>query len=238
MDSKEMIESVKQDFQNADTVIDIKHNPAVSAIISCVKKVPLIGDLIDDSLERILNDFQNKKQQQLLDVIAEVSTGAVTSDMVNDVEFLMSFAKTVNAVNKLLNGDKVKFYGNLLKNGYLREREKIEVDEFEEYLELIDSLSFRELEYLSFFQEFSDKHSGRLVYQNWKEFSKEFRGRFPNRNVDSVFKRLQWTGFISEVIETEDIEGEMLSLDINSIGFEAESEFYKFNEIVLKNYRK
>lgn len=191
MDSKEMIESVKQDFQNADTVIDIKHNPAVSAIISCVKKVPLIGDLIDDSLERILNDFQNKKQQQLLDVIAEVSTGAVTSDMVNDVEFLMSFAKTVNAVNKLLNGDKVKFYGNLLKNGYLREREKIEVDEFEEYLELIDSLSFRELEYLSFFQEFSDKHSGRLVYQNWKEFSKEFRGRFPNRNVDSVFKRLQ-----------------------------------------------
>lgn len=30
----------------------------------------------------------------------------------------------------------------------------------------------------------------------------------------------------------------MLSLDINSIGFEAESEFYKFNEIVLKNYRK
>lgn len=236
MDSKEMIESVKQDLQNADTVIDIKHNPAVSAIISCVKKVPLIGDLIDDSLERILNDFQNKKQQQLLDVIAEVSTGAVTSDMVNDVEFLMSFAKTVNAVNKLLNGDKVKFYGNLLKNGYLREREKIEVDEFEEYLELIDSLSFRELEYLSFFQEFSDKHSGRLVYQNWKEFSKEFRGRFPNRNVDSVFKRLQRTGFISEVIETEDVEGEMLSLDIKSIGFEAESEFYKFNELVLKNY--
>ena len=150
----------------------------------------------------------------------------------------MSFAKTVNAVNKLLNGDKVKFYGNLLKNGYLREREKIEVDEFEEYLELIDSLSFRELEYLSFFQEFSDKHSGRLVYQNWKEFSKEFRGRFPNRNVDSVFKRLQRTGFISEVIETEDIEGEMLSLDINSIGFETESEFYKFNELVLKKYRK
>lgn len=238
MDSKEMIESVKQDLQNADTVIDIKHNPSVSAIISCVKKVPLIGDLIDDSLECILNDFQNKKQQQLLDVIGEVSTGAVTSDMVNDVEFLMSFAKTVNAVNKLLNGDKVKFYGNLLKNGYLREREKIEVDEFEEYLELIDSLSFRELEYLSFFQEFSDKRSGRLVYQNWKEFSKEFRGRFPNRNVDSVFKRLQRTGFISEVIETEDIEGEMLSLDINSIGFETESEFYKFNELVLKNYRR
>ena len=165
-----------------------------------------------------------------------IETGYYIETMVNDVEFLMSFAKTVNAVNKLLNGDKVKFYGNLLKNGYLREREKIEVDEFEEYLELIDSLSFRELEYLSFFQEFSDKHSGRLVYQNWKEFSKEFRGRFPNRNVDFVFKRLQRTGFISEVIETEDIEGEMLSLDINSIGFETEAEFYKFNELVLKNY--
>ena len=33
MDSKEMIESVKQDLQNAETVIDIKRNPSVSAII-------------------------------------------------------------------------------------------------------------------------------------------------------------------------------------------------------------
>lgn len=235
MDSKEMIESAKLDFQNIDTIIDTKHNPVVSAFISSLKTVPFVGDLIDDSLEYTLMDFQSKKQQQLIEAINSSSIGTVTSDMVNDVEFIISFAKTRNAVNKLLNGDKVKFYGNLLVNGYLSERDKISADEFEEYLELINSLSYRELEYLSFFKEFSNKYRGRLVYQNWSKFSTAFRNKFPNRDVYSVFKRLQRTGFISEVIETADIEREMLLLDINSVGFEAEPDFFRFNEIVLKN---
>lgn len=236
MDSKEMIENAKLDLQNIDTIIDTKHNPVISAFISSIKTVPFIGDLIDDSLEYALTDFQSKKQQQLLEVINNASIGTVTFDMVNDVEFIMSFLKTRNAVNKLLNGDKVKFYGNLLVNGYLSERDKISADEFEEYLELINLLSYRELEYLSFFKEFSNEYRGRLVYQNWRKFSIEFRNKFPNRDVYSVFKRLQRTGFISEVIETADIEGETLSLDINSVGFETESEFSRFNEIVLRNF--
>lgn len=236
MDSKEMIENAKQDLQNIDTIIDTKHNPVISAFVSSIKTVPFIGDLIDDSLEYALTDFQSKKQQQLLEVINNASIGTVTFDMVNDVEFIMSFSKTRNAVNKLLNGDKVKFYGNLLVNGYLSERDKISADEFEEYLELINSLSYRELEYLSFFKEFSNEYRGRLVYQKWRKFSIEFQNKFPNRDVYSAFKRLQRTGFISEVIETADIEGETLSLDINSVGFETESEFSRFNEIVLRNF--
>nr|WP_308627280.1 hypothetical protein [uncultured Eisenbergiella sp.] len=236
MDSKEMIENAKLDLQNIDTIIDTKHNPVISAFVSSIKTVPFIGDLIDDSLEYALTDFQSKKQQQLLEVINNASIGIVTFDMVNDVEFIMSFSKTRNAVNKLLSGDKVKFYGNLLVNGYLSERDKISADEFEEYLELINSLSYRELEYLSFFKEFSNEYRGRLVYQNWRKFGIEFRNNFPNRDVYSVFKRLQRTGFISEVIETADIEGETLSLDINSVGFETESEFSRFNEIVLRSF--
>lgn len=234
MNSKEMIESTKRDIQNMDTVLGIKNKPAVAALISSIKTIPFIGDFIDNSIENVLTDFQSKKQQQLLEIIDNTSIGTVTSDMINDVGFIMSFVKTVNAVNKLLNGDKVKFYGNLLVNGYLSERDKISADEFEEYLELINTLSYRELEYLSFFREFSTKYRGRLVYQKWREFSIEFRRNFQNRDAYSAFKRLQRTGFISEVIETADVEGETLSLDINSVGFEAESEFSQFNDIVLK----
>ena len=203
MDSKEMIDDAKLELQNVDTVIDVKHNPVISAFISTIKTVPYIGDLIDDSLENVLSEFQSKKQQQLLEVISQASFGTVTSDMVNDVEFIMSFAKTRNAVDKLLNGDKVKFYGNLLVNGYLNKEDKISVDEFEEYLELINSLSYRELEYLSFFKQYSSKYKGKLVHQNWAEFSREFRNKFPNKHIHSVFKRLQRTGLVNEVMETE-----------------------------------
>lgn len=178
MDPKEKIENVKLDLQNVDTMTDVKHNPVISAFVSSIKTVPFLGDLIDDSLEYTLTEFQNRKQQQLLEVINNASVGSVTSDMVNDVEFIMSFAKTRNAVNKVLNGDKVKFYGNLLTNGYLNGKEKISTDEFEEYIELINTLSYRELEYLSFFKEFSNEYNGRLVYQNWRKFCTEFRKNF------------------------------------------------------------
>lgn len=238
MNSKEMIDDAKLELQNVDTVIDVKHNPVISAFISTIKTVPYIGDLIDDSLESVLSEFQSKKQQQLLEVISQASFGTVTSDMVSDVEFIISFAKTRNAVDKLLNGDKVKFYGNLLVNGYLNKEDKISVDEFEEYLELINSLSYRELEYLSFFKEYSNKYKGRLVYQNWAEFSREFRNKFPNRHVHSVFKRLQGTGLISEVIETEDVKGDTLSLNIEYAGFEIEPEFSRFNQMVLKTFSR
>ena len=209
MDLKEEIENVgstKLELQNIDTIMDAKHNPVVSSVVSLIKTVPFIGDLIDNSLECMLTDLQRKKQEQLLEAIQNSSIGTVTSAMVNDVEFIMNFLKTRDAVNRLSNGDKVKFYGNLLAKGYLNKRDKISTDEFEEYLELINSLSYRELEYLSFFKEFSSKYRGRVVYQNWKDFSIEFRNKFPNRDIYSVFKRLQRTGFISEVIEAANIE--------------------------------
>lgn len=93
MDSKEMISEAKLELENIDMVIDVKHNPVISAFISLMKEMPFIGDLIDDSLESVLSDFQSKKQQKLLEVIGQASLGTVTSDMVNDVEFIMGFAK-------------------------------------------------------------------------------------------------------------------------------------------------
>ena len=91
MDSKEMISEAKLELENIDMVIDVKHNPVISAFISLMKEMPFIGDLIDDSLESVLSDFQSKKQQKLLEVIGQASLGTVTSDMVNDVEFIMAF---------------------------------------------------------------------------------------------------------------------------------------------------
>lgn len=88
---------------------------------------------------------------------------------------------------------------------------------------------------LSFFKEHSDKHRGILIYQHWEEFSKEFENKFPKRDVYFVYKRLERTGFISEVTETESVEENTGSLDIDSIGYKTESELSRFNEMVLKN---
>ena len=95
MDSKEMFENKKIELQNIDKIVRVKHSPAVSTFISLIKTVPCFLDLFDDSLEYILQNFQNKKQQQLLDFINNTSEGTVTSDLVYDVEFIMNFAQTL-----------------------------------------------------------------------------------------------------------------------------------------------
>ncbi len=50
-----------------------------------------MGDLIDSSTNKLLNDFQQKKEQELLDVILQ-DDHSITSEMVNDVEFIINFA--------------------------------------------------------------------------------------------------------------------------------------------------
>ena len=72
MDSKEMISEAKLELENIDMVIDVKHNPVISAFISLMKEMPFIGDLIDDSLESVLSDFQSKKQQKLLEQLHQI----------------------------------------------------------------------------------------------------------------------------------------------------------------------
>ena len=51
-----------------------------------------MGDLIDSSTNKLLNDFQQKKEQELLDVILQ-DDHSITSEMVNDVEFIINFAR-------------------------------------------------------------------------------------------------------------------------------------------------
>lgn len=68
--------------------------------------------------------------------------------MVNDVEFIVNSAKTREAVCSLATNDKVKYFGNLIRNGYLSD-EHIENSEFVESLEILNTMSYREIQYIS-----------------------------------------------------------------------------------------
>ena len=158
MEKHEEFESTKLSLQNAETAIDVKNNPVVkSTILSVLNSIPIIGELIDSSIDSCLSSFQEAKRQELIDLI--LSDVTITSDMVNDIEFIFNFAKTLEAVNRLSSNDKVKYFANLLKNGYFVS-DKIQNDAFDEYLHLLSSLSFREIEYLWFLYKYQTEHFG------------------------------------------------------------------------------
>ena len=86
----EKLEMAKNSLYNANEIKDIKENPVVeSVLLAPIKAIPVLGDLIDSSTNKLLNDFQQKKEQELLDVILQ-DDHSITSEMVNDVEFIIN----------------------------------------------------------------------------------------------------------------------------------------------------
>lgn len=112
----EELELGKVSLKNANDYADIKSNPVVeSVLMPIVKAVPVIGDMIDSSMNKVIEEFQEKKENELIEVILK-DKNSITSDMVNDVEFIVNFARTREAIRRLATNDKVKYFGSLTYN--------------------------------------------------------------------------------------------------------------------------
>lgn len=248
----EDIESVKLSLQNINDIIDIKENPVVASVLMApVKAIPILGDLIDSSLENHLSDFQRKKEQELIDVILKNST-AVTTEMVNDVEFIINYARVVEAIKRLATNDKVKFFGNLIRNGYLS-MECIESSEFDEYVDILNTMSYREIKYLTDYKEYCEakenckKDKSKILkrktpnYNYWRSFLETYTiaHNIEKNELYYAFSRIKRTGFIDEDFKTDDGDVDednfsFSSLSVDSTGFYITKRFLKFFSMVLK----
>ena len=158
-------EENKLSLHNCEEFADIKNNPVVSAFITSVKPLfPFWGELVDGAVNEILTKNIIEKRDKLLDIILS-DTEMITTDMSCDVECIISFKKTVEAVDRLTTNDKIVYFGNLIKNGYLNE-ERIQAYKFEEYFNIINSLSYRQLDLLALLHTYSTKE---ISFDNEKE---------------------------------------------------------------------
>ena len=179
----EKLEMAKNSLYNANEIKDIKENPVVeSVLLAPIKAIPVLGDLIDSSTNKLLNDFQQKKEQELLDVILQ-DDHSITSEMVNDVEFIINFARAKEAVQRLATTDKVEYFGNLIRNGYLQGKH-IDGSIFDEYIHILNTMSYREIQYLVEYKKYcedsskrgkSTKHiNGRTYSNKYESFCNEY----------------------------------------------------------------
>lgn len=244
------LEEVKLSLKNINDLVDIKENPVVGSVIMApVKALPILGDLIDSSTDKLLENFQQKKEQELIEVILKDNT-SITTEMVNDVEFIINYAKVVDAVKRLATNDKVKFFGNLIRNGYLS-GEHIANSEFEECLNILNTMSYREIQYLIDYKVYCETESkkrkykkvtitnGYIRYNRWNYFETEYAKKYgiSRKDLYYSFMRIKQTGFIEEEFETEDgdvDDNTVSSLSVDSTGFCITERFLRFYEMVLK----
>lgn len=198
MSSNKKIEDTKMSLKKIETLVEIKENPVVRATItSIIKSIPAIGTFIDNSIDVVINDFQAEKREELLNIILS-DQECITSDMVNDVEFIMNFGKVLESVNRLATNDKIQYFANLIRNGYFTE-DKIKNDEFEQYLDIINRLSYSEINLLFLFasyriskKELKDKMVSEKEFLN---LCKETLGIDSDMVIPMLYK-LQTTGFV------------------------------------------
>jgi YegS/Rv2252/BmrU family lipid kinase len=244
------IECLDPDFKIMESTVDGELGPDMPFEIKVIPKaIPVFGDLIDSSTNKLLNDFQQKKGQELLDVILQ-DDHSITSEMVNDVEFIINFARAKEAVQRLATTDKVEYFGNLIRNGYLQGKH-IEGSIFDEYIHILNTMSYREIQYLVEYKKYcedsskrgkSTKHiNGRTYSNKYESFCNEYSKQIKVSpgEVDYVFLHIKQTGFIEEEFETEsgdvdENDNTFDSLDVESKGYYITKEFLDFYEMVLK----
>lgn len=233
----EEFETLKLSLQNINELADIKRNPVVeSVLMPIIKAFPVIGDMIDSAINVGIDEFQDKKEQELVEIILK-DKYTITSEMVNDIEFIVNYARTKEAVRRLATNDKVKFFGNLIRNGYLS-GEHIENDTFEEYLEVLTTMSYRQLECLAEFYQKSQSTEGRIIDKDWELFKKN--SKYPETDIKFILKQLTRTGFIKECrgvisFDGDDMDGELLAdIDGSFLGYELDESIMKFYDMVLK----
>lgn len=237
----EEFELVKKSLANANDLIDIKENPVVDAVLLApIKAIPVIGALVDSSTNMVLKNFQEKKEKELIDIITK-DGNLVTSEMVNDVEFIINFKRVMESVMRLATNDKVKFFGNLIRRGYLSGGH-IENNLFEEYLNILNIMSYREIQYLIDYKSYCEEQSKtkNASYNRWGYFSRYYtkqRG-ITGSELCNVFMRIKNTGFIDEEFETEtgdvDDDNSFSSLNVESRGYYIDKSFLEFYNMVLK----
>lgn len=237
MDSiNEKLEDLKASLHNGYEMADIKSNPVVEGVLMpMIKAFPIIGDMIDSAINMMISEFQDKKEKELVDIILK-DRHTITSEMVNDVEFIMSFAKTKEVVRRLGTDDKVKFFGNLIRNGYLSGGH-IEHNEFEEYLDILDTLSYRQIECLAEFYQKSCSKEGRIIDKDWEFYKRH--SKYSENDINFIFKQLARTGFINEYHAVISFDGGDEDVDMVTEmngtfqGYELDESFMKFYDMVL-----
>lgn len=221
------MEKAKKEVNSVDKAKELKNSHLGVGISALLSLIPGAGPFIDGEINKKINEFQDEKRNKLIDTIL-CNNNNITSEMVNDIEFIFNFSKTCEVVSKLATNDKVEYFGNLIKNSYLVGA-KVENDVFEEYLNILNDMSVREINYLVFLKEKIDEMKTIKKKLKWHKFICDFEDKFniPKENVYNIYYRLKRTGFVDEELSVssssvsgdEDIGYELDSADIDSDRF-------------------
>lgn len=170
------------------------------ALRGLVNVIPAVGPLIDGVIVEIWERLRAKRLREFFDQLAQGNV-LVTEEQVANEEFVHCFIATSKAVMFTNRHEKIEMFARLLESVVKRTND-FSIDEYEEFLNILDELSYRELLVLHILDRYS--RTPRKNHQNdlqwtctfWDEFVYEIRERLQVHpaQITSILTRLARTG--------------------------------------------
>jgi hypothetical protein len=176
-----------------------ERNPALRGLIQLI---PFgIGSGIDVALCTQLENIRNERIKTFFDELGNGSI-VISTELLNSEDFLHCYFATVKAALNSRRREKIGMFARLLKSSACDDRFS-NTDEYEEYLGILDELSYRELTILFKLYRFEFEHPMKenendLQRANyfWSEFTREIVEQIgvPSEEIPAVLTRLNRTG--------------------------------------------
>jgi hypothetical protein len=152
-------------------------NPLMRAIVQvAISPVPYgIGSAIDTALT---SKIENMREERLRNFFSELADGShdLTEELIQSEEFLHAYFSTLKAAVNTRRKEKIKLFARLLLTA---SKEKHLSDEkYEEFLNILDDLSVRELHLLLILKTFEDTHFTELGANGENENDLQVASRF------------------------------------------------------------
>ena len=182
-----------------DKLILKYENPWIKALIQIVISGP--GSVIDTALTARIKEINSKRARIFFD---QLNSGEIelTEELIKSEDFLHAFFSTFSAAQRTRREEKIQLFGNLLRNS-LTNKLINKTDEYEEYLKVLDELTYREIILLRLLESYERKYphnpgqnDAKRANRFWSEFIVEARNIFHTNNdeIDSMLIRLTRTG--------------------------------------------
>lgn len=196
---------VKSELNAIAEVEDIWQNPVVQAIYEVLHIFPPLATMINSTIAKKISEHQKRKQEELCKII--FADNNITLDSVQDINFIMEYARMLDVVNRLATNEKVKYIANLFKRTFSNEGDHKNIPEFEEYLHRLDYMSYREIDLLFLLYQCErtvsafDRSSLAKYDEAWERFKEEAQKKYnlDENIIESIMSGLAMTGFCREI---------------------------------------
>lgn len=148
-------------YNTSEKLMDIFDNALVKFLMSIVDKfapkfISIPIDMVADPVYSLLCKDYEKKQRILFEAI--IKDDKITQEDLKNEKVIIEFIKLYNVAMHVTNNEKVQFLGNLFRNSVLDDEQNTnKYDEYEEFLDRINMLSYRELQILAYLRKCGDK---------------------------------------------------------------------------------